>query len=637
MLGSPSNPNCVRILHLEDSQEDAELIRSTIESAGLPCQVTLARNRSSFNEALDSQTFDLVLCDHAIPGYDGFAALRQARYRQPTTPVIMLSGMLDDAQAVESLKSGATDYILKQNLTRLVPAIRRALNEAAERQKQYESEEEIRTQATLLNLTGDAIIVRGLDDRIVFWNSGATTIFGWESSEALGQPFGKLLQGNPEILARAMSRLTESGAWTAEVSLKNKSGGELAIFSRWNLLRDKAGHPQGILTANTDITEKKKLEMIALRAQRMDSIGSLAGGIAHDLNNALAPVLMSAELLRTCRDDESRERFLDIIASSAQRATGMVKQVLGFARGKGSGGAVPVGDIILEMSKIVRDTFPKSIEINAPPTPPDIWQIVGDAIELHQVLLNLCVNARDAMPKGGRLTLSAQNVTLNHQTAPALRVAGPYVILSVADTGSGIPPAVLTHIFEPFFTTKLPDQGTGLGLSTVAGIVKQSGGAIDIKTEIGRGTEFKIYLPAIEIAPRKLEHVKDSPLPEGHGELILIIEDEEAVRELTRTALENYGYRVLVAQNGVQGINEFKRHQTEVKLLVTDTDMPHLDGMGAIRAIKELRPDIPVIIASGSKQDTERRRQIDEKHLINLGKPFSVDQLLVAVSLAIRR
>jgi signal transduction histidine kinase len=508
----------IRILHLEDAKADAELVRYMVEQGGLPCDVTLTPDKPGFETALARQPFDLILCDHGLPGYDGFEALRCARELQPLTPVIVLSGVLDDAQAVESLKCGATDYILKERLARLVPAIRRALHEARER------------------------------------------------------------------------------------------------------------------------ADKKELEAIALRAQRMDSIGSLAGGIAHDINNALAPVLMSVELLKNCNNDALRDRFLDIITASAQRATGMVKQILRFARGHGDSGPVRVNQLVQEMAKLVQDTFPKSISMSVNAGGPGIWQIQGDTTELHQVLLNLCVNARDAMANQGTLTLSAQNVRLDQETAAKLKAEpGPYVLLSVADTGGGIPPEVLPRIFEPFFTTKLPDKGTGLGLSTVAGIVRHYGGCIDIKTEVGQGTEFRIYLPALEsAADKQAAALPEVKLPVGHGELILVIEDEETVCELIKTTLENYGYRVITANNGVQGVSRFEEHQHEVKVLVTDTDMPCLDGVGAIQAIKELKPDLPVIIASGSKRDTERRRKIDQNHLTNLGKPFSVEQLLIAVGMALQ-
>lgn len=254
------------------------------------------------------------------------------------------------------------------------------------------------------------------------------------------------------------------------------------------------------------------------------------------------------------------------------------------------------------------------------------------------MLLNLCVNARDAMANRGQLTLSAQNVRLDQESAVQLKVIpGAYVLLGVADTGTGIPPEILPRIFDPFFTTKAPDSGTGLGLSTVASIVKHHGGGIDIKTEPGNGTEFKIYLPAIEGSAEKPEtNAKEATLPVGHGELILVIEDEEAVCELTKTTLENYGYRVITAHNGLQGVSLFEEHKHEVRALVTDTDMPYLDGMGAIHAIKALKPDIPVIIASGSSRATEQTRKADIKHMTNLGKPFSAEQLLIAVAMVIQ-
>jgi two-component system, cell cycle sensor histidine kinase and response regulator CckA len=627
---------CVRILHLEDSLADAQMVREILAQEAFPCKIAAAPNRAKFEAALEQEAFDLILCDHGIPGYDGFSALRLARQRQPHVPVIMFSGTLDEAHAVESLKSGATDYILKQRLARLVPAMRRALQEARERKRQQAADERIREQASLLDLTRDAIVVRNLEDRIIFWNQGAELLFGWSGEEALGQEFGLLLHGDTSLLANARKSLLEAGDWLGEMQTKSKTGQDIVIFSRWNLLRDKNGQPQAILSALTDVTEKKKLEAVLLRAQRMDSIGALAGGIAHDLNNALAPVLMCVELLKSCQNEAGPQRFLDIITSSTQRASGMVKQILGFARGNNGNGSVSVGDVVREMSIIVKNTFPKSISICAELPSDNLWRTRGDTTALHQVLLNLCVNARDAMPNGGRLTLSAQNVKLDEEAAGPIKTApGPYVLLSVADTGSGIPPEVLPRIYEPFFTTKSPGTGTGLGLSTVATIVKQYDGRLDLKTKLGQGTEFKIYFPAMETAAEVTEAHEELTLPVGHGELILVVEDEEAVRELIKTTLENYGYTVVTAQNGVQGISLFEEHKRKVRALITDTDMPYLDGMAAIDAIKALRPDLPVIIASGSQRSAEQLRKIDVEHLTNLGKPFSVDQLLIAVGMVV--
>jgi CheY-like chemotaxis protein len=371
----------------------------------------------------------------------------------------------------------------------------------------------------------------------------------------------------------------------------------------------------------------------------MDSIGALASGVAHDLNNALAPVLMSVELLKQCDDPADRDRFLDIITASAQRGTGMVKQILSFARGNGGkSGPVQLGHAIREMIKIVQDTFPKSIVIRNNVAVKRLWKIRGDVTELHQVLMNLCVNARDAMPDGGQLSLSAENVMLGQRELPpnVTNSPGAYIKLSVADTGGGIPPEVLSRMFEPFFTTKGPDQGTGLGLSTVASIVKEHGGFIDVKTTLGEGTDFCVYLPADDMAEEAETEQVLTDLPTGNGELIMVMDDEEAVRELTKTTLENYGYRVVTAHNGMDGIARFEKHRDELRLIVSDTDMPFMDGLTAIRSIQQSRPDLPIIIASGTQRDTERLKR-PGGNLINLGKPYSLESLLTAVAKMIRR
>ncbi len=508
----------IRILHLEDAPLDAELINSMLKSDGLRCDIMVAPGKPEFELALGQQRFDLILCDHGLPNYDGFAALKLAQEKQPATPVIMLSGLLDDSQAVESLKAGATDYILKQRLARLVPAIERALRDARER------------------------------------------------------------------------------------------------------------------------AEKKPLESALRRAQRMDSSGALAGGIAHDLNNALAPVLMSVEQIKKCPDEAGQKRYLDIITASAQRATAMVRQILRFALGQGRIGPMEVTSLVREMAKFVGDTFPKSISIFVEAGGPEIWKIQGDATEIHQVLLNLCVNARDAMSSGGVLMISAQNVELDEAAAAKLRaLPGRYVRLSVGDTGCGIKPEILPRIFEPFFTTKDPEKGTGLGLSTVLAIVKHHGGCIDVKTAPGQGSEFRVCLPAAGFAlPEEAIAAPDPPLPVGNGELIIVVEDEEAARELMKTTLENFGYRVLTAQNGVQAISRFEQQRDEIKVLVTDTDMPFMDGTQVIQAIKTMKPDLPVIVASGSRAASTASEKSGAESMVSLGKPFSAEQLIIAVGFAVQ-
>jgi two-component system, cell cycle sensor histidine kinase and response regulator CckA len=624
----------LRVLHLEDNPHDRRVIQLWIKEQNIAAEFTDADNEPEFVKALEQDTFDIILSDKSLPGFDGLSALRFVREKFPHIPFVFVTGSMGEEAAIDTIKDGATDYVLKDRLSRLIPAVQRAIRESEQEEKNRQTEEKVRQQAALLDKAQDAILVTDMEDHVQFWNKSAERIYGWPADEIVGRKVTELLRKNAAMYQEAKESLLENGSWTGELGTASRLGNELAIESRWTLVRDELGNPKSILIIDTDITEKKRLEATFLRSQRMDSIGALAGGIAHDLNNALAPVIMGAEILATCEDQSDRERFLGIISSSAQRATELVKQILRFARGSGDrGGPVKLRRLIEEMGKMIQDTFPKSISFSVNRPGRDLWTVLGDTTELHQVLLNLCVNARDAMPHGGQLTLSAQNFMLDAQNAAvASKSPGPYVVISVADTGTGIPPEVLPRIFEPFFTTKLGDKGTGLGLSTVAAIVKNHAGFIEVHTEPITGTEFKVYLPATERAETARAEAKDAVLPAGRGELILVIDDEEAVRELTKTTLESYGYRVVTAQNGLQGIARFKENSNQFKLVVTDTDMPRMDGLGAARAIQELRPDIPVILTSGTKPETAELRRLDSIHIKNLGKPYSLDQLLIAVA-----
>lgn len=410
---------------------------------------------------------------------------------------------------------------------------------------------------------------------------------------------------------------------------------ELRVQERTAMLNDAN------TTLRTQIIELQKAEEKireqseqVLRSQRMESIGKLAGGIAHDLNNALTPIIVGTQLLRDNKSDTDRNKLLDVIYASANRGAAMVKHIITFARGsKSQSQQVPLSQLVNEMAKIIRETFPKSILINAN-LGKEFWNVSGDATELHQVLSNLCVNARDAMPQGGELTLKVENVALSQETKSVSADIPPgcYVVLTIADTGTGIPPEVLPRIFEPFFSTKAADKGTGLGLSTVIEIIKNHNGYVQIHSEVGKGTEFKIYLPASKSAVMAKSNEPEKPLPVGHGEMILLMDDEATVRQLTQTTLQNYGYRVVTAMSGLDGITAFEEHKDEIKLLVSDTDMPFLDGIVAIRAIQKLKPEIPVIITSDNQRDEDQLKRIDTNHLTILEKPYTVEQLLNAVA-----
>jgi PAS domain S-box-containing protein len=379
-----------------------------------------------------------------------------------------------------------------------------------------------------------------------------------------------------------------------------------------------------------DLRDRKKLEQQFLRAQRMESIGTLAGGIAHDLNNVLSPVIISLELLKLRFKDKASQDTLALISKSAQRGADMVRQVLSFARGVGGQRLeVQVRHLVKDVEKIVGDTFLKHIQIKST-LPPELWSILGDPTQIHQVLLNLCVNARDAMPDGGYLNISAENVVLDAQYAGLNLDAkpGPYVVLQVEDSGTGMPPEIVEKIFDPFFTTKEVGKGTGLGLSTSLAIIKSHGGFIQVYSEPGRGTKFKIYLPAHTDPGTDSTGETPAELPRGNGELILLVDDESSVREITRQTLEAFGYRVILASDGADAVATFATRKDDIAIVLTDMMMPVLDGPSTIQVLRRLNPRIPIIAASGLSANEQIAQATRLGANIFLPKPYTAETLL---------
>jgi nitrogen-specific signal transduction histidine kinase/ActR/RegA family two-component response regulator len=384
-----------------------------------------------------------------------------------------------------------------------------------------------------------------------------------------------------------------------------------------------------------DISEHKRLEEQFLHAQRMEAIGTLASGVAHDLNNILAPMLMGAGLLKSRLNDADDQKMLALIEHSAQRGASIVRQLLSFGRGVESiRGPLQLRRLLEELGSFVEETFPRSITIVVD-APADLWTVQADATQLYQVLMNLCVNARDAMPDGGKLTVEARNVELTGKEGPSNPEgkAGSYVVLAVSDTGRGIPPEIVHRIFEPFFTTKGPGKGTGLGLSTALGIVKSHGGFMTVASEPGRGSNFKVHLSAEKGAAEAVAKGTESPLPAGRGELILVVDDEVPIQETARLLLEEHHYRVLVAANGAEAIQLFIKHRQNVRLMLTDVMMPVMDGATLIRSLRVLDPKLKVkVIAMSGLSQEDRRAELVAMGVTNmLTKPFGQKELLQAV------
>ncbi len=496
------------------------------------------------------------------------------------------------------------------------------------------AEKKLLEQADLLNLAHDAIMVRDMDDRIEFWNHGAEILYGWTAKEAHGRLSADFLHHEEPIDIDAAQRvLLSTGVWSGECRHITKEGGTVVVRSRWTLVRDEHGHPKSKLIINTDITAQKKIEEQFLRAQRLESIGTLASGVAHDLNNILVPIMMAAPILRGEMDPAERQKFLDIVEASAQRGADIIKQVLTFARGA-NGDRILLQPIYLleEVSKIAGQTFPKSISLRTR-YDENIHMLEADPTQLHQVLLNLCINARDAMPAGGELCLAAENFDVDEQYAsmtPGASV-GSHVMLEVTDNGNGIPKEIIDKIFDPFFTTKSVGQGTGLGLSTVAGIVKSLGGFISVSSKPGR-TSFKIFLPAKAAPNTASPLLTNVSVPRGNGQTVLLVDDEVSIRELAEIILSSHGYKVLVAEDGPTALALFAQQIGAVDVVVTDLAMPGMDGLMLVRTLRRMEPRLKIIVSTGRAEDTNDGELTALKVDGLLTKPYTNRNLLLKLN-----
>ncbi|GAX43611.1 multi-sensor hybrid histidine kinase [Tolypothrix sp. NIES-4075] len=490
-----------------------------------------------------------------------------------------------------------------------------------------QAEQQVREQAALLDISCDAIVVRDLSNKVLLWNKTAEKLYGWKAEEAMGENINQL-DNKPLLQQEIYQAVLSNNSWQGELQKNTKSGKQIIVESRWTLVRDEHQKAKSILVVDTDITQKKQLETQFLRVQRMESLGTLASGIAHDLNNTLSPILMSVPLLKAKLSDERSQKVISIVENNAKRGASLVKQVLSFARGiEGDRTVLQLKHQILEIKQIIEQTFPKSITLQTE-IQPDLWQICGDSTQIHQVLINLCVNARDAMPSGGTLNISAKNIFIDENFAKMQLDAkvGSYILLSVADTGIGISQETLDRIFEPFFTTKEFGKGTGLGLSTVMGIVKSHGGFITLSSAIAKGTKFKVYLPAVNTDAIRQE--ENQEIFTGHKELILIVDDEASIREITTTSLEKYNYKAITASDGIEAIALYAQHKNEIKAAIIDMMMPNMDGATTINTLKKMNPLLPIITVSGLPISEQVLLNKTYKHPAFLPKPYTTQELL---------
>jgi len=499
--------------------------------------------------------------------------------------------------------------------------------------EQKQVDQRFTEQAMLLNKTPAAILLLDSTQRIRYWSKGAEVIYGWNAGEVTGKPVGEVLMRSvvsPQ-LHQAMQAIQDHGEWVGELQAVTKSGKSIIVESRCCQIRDTENNVDSILAINTDITEKKVLEIQMFRSQRLESIGRLAGGIAHDLNNVLTPLLIAVQLLKDKLPDDDGQKLLAALDTNVLRGAQLLKQLLVYSRGTtGEHRQIQLDQIAREIRLMIQATFPKSITIEIS-SPADLWRVNGDPTQLCQVLLNLCVNARDAMPNGGKLSIRLTKVMLDktHVRLPANARHGAYVMVKVSDTGVGIPKEIQAQIFEPFFTTKPASKGTGLGLSICSNIVKGHGGFITVSSKPGEGASFMVYLPAERTSVTDGDPVpKPKPLPRGKGELVLAIEDEETIREAAKEILESEGYRVITAPNGAEGICLYQQHRFEVAVVFIDMDMPVMDGASAISLLKAINPGLKIIGVSGLANDDTESSALQAGAQRFIPKPYSAEILV---------
>ena len=629
----------LRILHLEDDQRDADLLYERLVHDGIPLISDTVHTEEAFQSALEHGSHDLILAEIELAQFDGLSALKLAKDLRPELPFIFVTRVPEEKKEIEALTNGATDYLLKNRLNRLSFTIRRAVAEAREpslRTLGHDMEGLVELVESFES-AHDAVVLQDLEDRILFWNTGAERLYGWQRSEVLGKRMPEIFQKNEGLYLSAKQEVMQRGEWKSELHQATKSGREIITDACWTLLRNKGGKPRSILAKNSDITDKRKMESRSLRNQRMEAIGILTGGIAHNLNNILAPVMLSASLLRS--SDQGSTEFEDLlktIEDNIQRGADLIKQLLAFCRGaEGKHSVIRLNHLIGKIGGLAQQTFPRNINIITE-VPDDLWAIKGEATQIDQVLLNLCLNARDAMPEGGYLSIRAENIKLDPSNAEldADAKPGPYVHVVVTDTGCGIPKDIVDKIFEPFFTTKEPGKGTGLGLSTTLGIIRAHQGMLHVHSEEEKGSTFEIYFPGLPDAPNGREKETAGASPVGRGQTILLVDDEPGILNMAQKILRMSGYVTLTARDGSEAISLFVQSRGSIDLVISDIVMPSMDGVTLLGLIRKIDPGVRLIASSGFKEGVgaDKLAQLDRLGVsCMLEKPYTLDRLLTTI------
>jgi two-component system cell cycle sensor histidine kinase/response regulator CckA len=525
---------------------------------------------------------------------------------------------------------------LERRTAELEVAYRRLADDVEERRR---TEARLKEESRLLDFVQDAVVVLSFDGIVSFWNRRSAQLFGWSATEAIGARFAELAGLEAGVMEGALRTVCESGSWTRDLEVATASRRKVVVSTRWQLLRDDGHRPTGILILAMDSTERRQLETQLYQARRLEAIGMLASGIAHELNNILTPIVMGVPMLRWEQPRDEFDRVLDSIEGGGRRVAQVIRPLLAFGTRKSdTRGALVLRPLIRDVARILEETSPQGIQVVCD-LPADLGSSMGDVNQIRQVLLDLCFNAREAMPSGGKLSLSATNTEVGTEEIEANPDAhsGSFVRITVEDTGQGIAGENLDRIFDPQFTTKDRGGGAGLGLATVLAIVRRHGGFLDVDSQIGRGSRFAVFLPACDEVSETLAPVMPAPDDSsGVGEVILVVDDEPEVRQLGQRTLERYGYRVLLAADGAEALTQFARNRGQVRLVITDITMPVMDGVLMVQALRRLDPKVPIMVWSGMG-DEGRKADLRPYAIARfLRKPVPPADLLTSVARTLR-
>jgi len=622
----------LRLLIIEDSEDDARLIVRDLQRGGYAPSYERVDTDAAVRAALTRGPWDVIISDFNMPTFSGTDALKLLREHDQDTPFIFVSGTIGEDVAVEAMRAGAQDYVTKDNLRRLVPAIERELRDAAVRRAGTHavraSEAQLRA---ILHSALDAHITMDKAGTITSWNPQAEAIFGWSAPEVLGKRLSDVIvpTAHREAHGRGVARFLTTGEGPIlnrrlELTALRRDGDEFPVELAVTPIR--VGDAWSFSAFLRDITERKQLQQQLIQSQKMEAVGRLAGGIAHDFNNLLTAIFGYTDLLTEELPEGSQARK-DVaeIRKAGERAASLTRQLLAFSRQQVLQPIVlSVNALVADVETMLRRLIGADVELRTT-LAPDAGNVRADPGQLEQVILNLAVNARDAMPTGGKLTIETQNVELGEMYAEARQpvVPGAYVMLAVSDTGVGMDAKTQARIFEPFFTTKEAGKGTGLGLATVYGIVKQSGGYIWTYSEPGHGATFKVYLPQVEAPVEATVRPPEPGRTLGGTETVLLAEDDELLRPLARGLLEKLGYTVLDAGTAAAALALAHAHGGPIHLLLTDVVMPGESGRQLARRLGEVRPDMRVLYTSGYSDDAIVHHGMLEPGLNYLQKPFT--------------